>query len=49
LMKGKPLVVSGWKNWLGIQLVRFIPRPFPARLVKKVQQKRGISETPTIK
>ena len=41
LMKGKPLVISGWKNWLGTQLVRFIPRPYPARLIKKVQQKRG--------
>ena len=41
LMKGKPLVVSGWKNWLGVQLVRFTPRPLPAKLVKKVQQKRG--------
>jgi len=41
LMKGKPLVISGWKNWFGTQLVRFIPRPLPARVVKKVQQKRG--------
>jgi short-subunit dehydrogenase len=41
LMKGKSRVISGWKNWLGTQLVRFIPRPFPARLVKIVQQKRG--------
>ncbi|MGD1046155.1 MAG: SDR family oxidoreductase [Bacteroidota bacterium] len=41
LMKGKPLIISGWKNWLGTQLVRIIPRPLPARLVKKVQQKRG--------
>ena len=41
LMKGKPLVVSGWRNWLGTQLVRFVPRWLPARLVKKVQQKRG--------
>jgi short-subunit dehydrogenase len=41
LMNGKPLVIPGWKNWLGTQLVRFIPRPFPARLVKMVQQKRG--------
>jgi uncharacterized protein len=41
LMQGKPLVISGWKNWLGTQLVRFIPRPLPAKLVKKVQQKRG--------
>jgi hypothetical protein len=42
LMKGKPLVVSGWRNWIGTQLVRFIPRPFPAKLVKMVQQKREI-------
>jgi uncharacterized protein len=42
LMKGKPLVVTGWKNWLGTQLVRFMPRPIPARLVKKFQQKREI-------
>jgi uncharacterized protein len=41
LMKGKPLVISGWRNWFGTQLVRFIPRPFPARMIKMVQQKRG--------
>jgi uncharacterized protein len=41
LMKGKPLVVSGWKNWLGTQLIRFLPRPIPARLIKRVQKKRG--------
>jgi len=40
LMKGKPLVISGWKNWLGTQVVRFLPRSFPGKLVKKVQQKR---------
>ena len=41
LMKGKPLVVPGWENWLGTQLVRFVPRPIPARLIKRVQKKRG--------
>jgi short-subunit dehydrogenase len=41
LMNGKPLVVSGWKNWLGTQLIRFMPRPLPAKMIKKVQQKRG--------
>jgi short-subunit dehydrogenase len=40
-MKGNPLVFSGWKNWLGTHLVRFMPRPLPARLIKKVQQNRG--------
>jgi short-subunit dehydrogenase len=41
LMKGKPLVVSGWRNWLGTLLVRFVPRQLPMKLVKKIQQKRG--------
>jgi hypothetical protein len=41
LMKGKPLVISGWKNLLGTQLVRLLPRTFPGKLVKSVQQKRG--------
>jgi uncharacterized protein len=41
LMKGKPLVVSGWRNRLGTQLVRFLPRKLPMRLIKKVQQQRG--------
>jgi uncharacterized protein len=41
LMNRKSLVVSGWKNWIGTNLVRFLPRPLPARLIKKVQQKRG--------
>jgi len=41
LMKGKPLIISGWKNWLGTQLVRLLPRTLPGKLVKGVQQKRG--------
>jgi uncharacterized protein len=41
LMKGKPLVISGRKNWLGTQLVRFVPRTFPGKIVKRIQQKRG--------
>jgi len=42
LMKGKPLVVSGWRNWLGPQLVRFLPRMIPGKLIKYIQKKRGI-------
>ncbi len=41
LMKEKQLVISGWKNWLGTQLVRFLPRILPGKLMKSVQQKRG--------
>jgi uncharacterized protein len=43
LMKGRPLVITGWKNWLGTQIVRLLPRTLPGRLVKFVQQKRGTS------
>ncbi len=42
LMKGRPLVVSGWRNWLGTQLVRFLPRMIPGKLIKSVQKKRGV-------
>jgi short-subunit dehydrogenase len=42
LMKRKPLVISGWRNRFGIQLVRFMPRSLPGRIVKIVQHKRGV-------
>ncbi|MBN1398949.1 MAG: SDR family oxidoreductase [Bacteroidetes bacterium] len=41
LMKGKPLVISGWKNCLGVQIVRFLPRVLPGKLIKIIQEKRG--------
>jgi uncharacterized protein len=41
LMEGKPIVISGWRNWLGTQLVRLFPRTFPGKFIKKVQEKRG--------
>ncbi len=41
LMKGKPLVISGWKNYLGAQIVRLLPRILPGKLIKIVQEKRG--------
>jgi uncharacterized protein len=41
LMKGRPLVISGWRNWLGTQLVRFLPRTIPGKLIKSIQMKRG--------
>jgi uncharacterized protein len=41
LIKGRPLVITGWKNCLGTQLVRLLPRTLPGKLVKAIQQKRG--------
>jgi short-subunit dehydrogenase len=41
LMKGKKIVIPGWKNWIGVQIVRLLPRTLPGKLIKKVQKKRG--------
>ncbi|HUR37183.1 MAG TPA: SDR family oxidoreductase [Terriglobales bacterium] len=35
---GKPLVVTGFANWLGTQLVRIVPRSTVRKAVKKIQQ-----------
>lgn len=42
LMKGKSLVIPGKLNWLGTQIIRFVPRSIPMKLLKIVQQKRRI-------
>ena len=41
LMKGKPLVIPGFLNWLGTQIVRFLPRTLPGKFIKAVQMKRS--------
>ena len=41
MKKGKRLVVSGTMNWFGTQLVRFLPRVLPGKLVKQYQKNRG--------
>jgi len=38
LMAGKPLVISGFKNWLLVQSVRFSPRRLLTAIVKKTQE-----------
>jgi len=40
LIKGKPIVISGRLNWFGTQIIRFLPRSIPGKLVKRIQQKR---------
>jgi len=40
LMAGKPLVISGFRNWLAAQSVRFSPRSVVIRVVRKVHESR---------
>jgi short-subunit dehydrogenase len=38
LMAGKPLVISGFKNWLVAQSVRFSPRRLVTAIARKIQE-----------
>jgi short-subunit dehydrogenase len=38
LMSGKPVVISGFKNWLVAQSVRFSPRRLVTAMVRKLQE-----------
>ena len=37
LMEGKPVVISGFKNWLVAQSVRFSPRRMVTAIARKMQ------------
>jgi hypothetical protein len=39
LMSGKPVAISGFKNWLVAQSVRFAPRRLVAAMARKLQEK----------
>jgi uncharacterized protein len=41
LMKGKPLVIPGWKNRFGTLIIRLLPRMLPGKYIKRIQQLRG--------
>ncbi len=41
LMAGKPVVISGFKNWLLAQSVRFSPRRLVTAIARKAQEGRG--------
>lgn len=40
LMAGKPVVISGLKNWLGAQSVRFSPRRLVTAIARKIQEEK---------
>jgi short-subunit dehydrogenase len=42
LMAGKPLVISGFKNWLVAQSVRFSPRRLVTAIARKTQETKSI-------
>jgi uncharacterized protein len=39
LMAGKPVVISGFKNWLLAQSIRFSPRSLVTAIARKIQEK----------
>ncbi|MFZ0796585.1 MAG: SDR family oxidoreductase [Terriglobales bacterium] len=41
LMAGKPVVISGFKNWLLVQSVRFAPRKLVTAIARKTQESKG--------
>jgi short-subunit dehydrogenase len=38
LMAGKPVMISGLKNWLVAQSVRFSPRSMVTAIARKIQE-----------
>lgn len=40
LMAGRPLVISGFRNWLVAQSVRFAPRRMVAAIARKIQEQQ---------
>jgi len=41
LKQGKRVVIPGWKNRLGVELLRIAPRETVTRIVRKVQEKKN--------
>ena len=41
LKQGKRVVIPGWKNRLGVELLRIAPREMVTRIVRKVQEKKN--------
>ena len=40
LVAGKPVVISGFKNWLVTQSVRFSPRRVVTAIARKIQEEK---------
>jgi short-subunit dehydrogenase len=41
MMRGKRLVIPGWKNRVGVELLRISPRTVVTKVVRKLQEKKN--------
>jgi short-subunit dehydrogenase len=41
LKQGKRVVIPGWKNWMGVELLRISPREMVTKVVRKLQEKKN--------
>jgi short-subunit dehydrogenase len=41
MLRGRRIVIPGWKNHAGVQLLRISPRSFVTKVVRKLQEKKN--------
>jgi len=41
MQQGKRLVIPGWKNWLGVEMLRVSPRSVVTKVVRRLQEKKN--------
>jgi short-subunit dehydrogenase len=41
MMRGKRIVIPGWKNQVGVELLRLSPRSVVTKVVRKIQEKKN--------
>ena len=41
MQKGRRIVIPGWKNRLGVELLRISPREMVTKVVRKIQEKKN--------
>jgi hypothetical protein len=41
MQKGKRVVIPGWKNRVGVELLRISPRSIVTKVVRKIQEKKN--------
>jgi len=41
MQRGQRIVIPGWKNRLGVEMLRVSPRAMVTRIVRKIQEKKN--------
>jgi short-subunit dehydrogenase len=41
MLRGKRIVIPGWKNQVGVELLRLSPRSVVTKVVRKIQEKKN--------